>query len=117
MLVDETLLDLLLDVVATMSVRISLVDASLDKVIPSEDLLSPQLEAVQEMEISAIGQCQLALAIPDPALDRLVVIVDSRIGDELVDPVHLHGDLFADRDLASDYGVTKRAVILWNGGV
>ena len=69
------------------------------------------------MEVSCVRERELVLTIADTSLDGLVVIVDPGIGDEVVDAVHLHRDLLVDRDLATYYGVTKRAVITRNGGV
>jgi len=69
------------------------------------------------MQIGAVRQGQLRFAVFDPALHSLVIVIDARVGDQVIDPVHLHGDFLAHRDLAPNYGITKHAVVFGNGSV
>ena len=66
------------------------VHAPLHKVVPAEDLLCPELEAVQQFQITAVRQRQLPLAELDKAIDGLVVVVHAWVCDEVVYPVHFH---------------------------
>ena len=90
LVVNRFLIVLRLVVTAAIALR-GHVDRPFHEVVPAEDLLGPQLEGEQEVEVSTVREGQLALAEADEALYRLIVVVDVRVGDERVDAVHLHG--------------------------
>ena len=73
-----------------MSAGVRYIYAPLHEVVPAEDLLCPELEAVQQFQITAVSQCQLPFAELDKAVDGLIVVVDARVCDEVVYPVHFH---------------------------
>ena len=100
-----------------MTVFIGDIYTSFDEIVPSKDLLTPELEGVKQVEVGPIGQCHLLLREFDPTLHGLVIVIDSRIGNKIVDAVHLHFDLFADRDFAPHYGISKHAVVFRDGSI
>ena len=69
------------------------------------------------MEVGSIGQRELVLAVSDKALYSLVIVVVFRIGDQSIDAIHLAGDLFAYRNLASYDCISKLPVVFWYCGV
>ena len=69
------------------------------------------------MKIRAVGQGQLILTELDPPLNRPIVIVVTGRLDQPVDSVHLHGDLFANRNIPSDDRVSECAIVTGDGGV
>ena len=69
------------------------------------------------MQVGTVGQGQLVLAELDPALYRPVVIVVAGRLDQPVDPVHLHGNFLADRNIAADDRIAECAVVTGDGGV
>jgi len=100
-----------------MTVWIWLIYASFNKVIPSKNLFAPQLECVQQRKIGPISKSQFRFAIGDPSFNRLVVIVNTGIGNKVVNAIHLHGDFFVYRDFPSKNGITKHTVIFGDGSV
>lgn len=93
------------------------VDAAINILVPAKELFAPELERVQHVDGGTVGQGQLVLTEPDPALDGLVVVVVVWVPDEFIDPVHLHGDLITHRNLAAEYGLAKLTIVLWRRGV
>jgi hypothetical protein len=88
-----------------------LVDLSLDEVVPTEDLFSPNLEDGQHLQVGSIGQSELILAVTDEPFDRLIVVPDVWVGNQRIDAIHLLGDLTIDWDLATKNRVTKLSVV------
>jgi L-fucose mutarotase/ribose pyranase (RbsD/FucU family) len=94
-----------------MVVRSGLIDTAFDKVVPPKDLLGPQLERIKHVEITSISQGQLVLAELDEPVDGLVVVVEKRVGDELIDSIHLKPDFSIHRNLSANNCITKAFVI------
>ena len=69
------------------------------------------------MEIGAVGQGEFILTKLDPPLNRPVIIVITGRLDQSVDSVHLHGDLFADRDIPADDRISECTIVARDGGV
>src|SRR5690606_3401339 len=107
----ETLLDPLSDVAASMAVLIGYVDASLDIVEPGEEVFGPKLECIEKFEVRPISESQLILAILDESFNSRIVVIEIRIGDELIDEVHLHCDFLVHGNVATNHGLTKLTVI------
>ena len=97
--------------------QVRIVNASIDEVIPSENLLPPQLECVQQKQISTVGEGELVLAILDPSINGVWIIVHAGIGDKVVDAVHLHGDFLVNGNLAANHLIPEFAVINRRCGV
>jgi hypothetical protein len=88
-LLDQSNLDgSFLVVAAVVSVRGN-VDRPFHEVVPAEDLLGPELEGEQEVEVRSVRQGHFALTEPDETLHHLIVIEDVGVGDERIDAVHL----------------------------
>ena len=104
-------------VVSAASALVRHKDASFYKVVPPKDLFGPELETVQQLHVGAVGQGQLILAKGDKAVHCLVVIVDARVGDQVVDPLHLHGNFPAYGYFATHHGLPKTAVVDRRGRV
>ena len=117
LLLGQPLLDSLGNITAASAIWIWNIDGTVVEIVPAKHLLPPEFEGVQKMKIRAIGQGQLVLAEIDPSLDRPVIIVVTGRLDQSVDPVHLHGDLFADWNIPSDDCVSECAIIAGDGGV
>ena len=100
-----------------MTIGIRLVNRPLYEVIPAKHLLSPQLEGIEEVEIGTVGQSHFGLTVFDPPLNCLVVIVNSRVGDEIVDSIHLHGDFLAYWDFASNHLFSELTVVFGDRSV
>ena len=115
LLVDKPFLDGFADVVPAVPIFIRLIHAALHKVIPTKDLFAPKLKAVEQLQVRAVSQRQFFFAILDPALYHFAVVIDARVGDQVINSIHLHGNLFVDWNLSAHHGIPKHAVILWNG--
>ena len=63
---------------------------SLNKVIPSEDLLGPQLECIQEFKVGAISKRQLLLTKRNEAVYGFVIVVNTGVCDKRINSIHLH---------------------------
>src|SRR4051794_1223519 len=70
-LLDQPDLFRLVLIMAPVITRGGYIDRSVDKVVPTEDLLGPQLEGEQEMEITAFGQGHLTFTEAQKALHRI----------------------------------------------
>ena len=77
-----------------------LVDVLRLEVVPAEDLLSPKFEAWEKVKIVAISERELLLAVKDEPLDWIGVVIYVGVGNERVDPIHLHRDLTVYRNLS-----------------
>src|SRR5688572_3328761 len=108
----QALLHYLVDVNASTTVRKGFVDASVDVVVPAENLFGPHLECVEQMQITAVSECELILAVENEPFCRSRIVVDVRVGDECVDTVHLQRNLPVDRNLAPNNRSTEFAVVL-----
>ena len=100
-----------------LSVLTRYVDGSVLEVPPSENLLRPELERVEKMELLSIGERHLVLAETDEAVDRLVVVVVPTIRNQAIDTVHLHLHLVADRNLAREDLASERLIIPGGCGI
>ena len=103
--------------VTPVTILVRHIDRFLDIVPPPEHFFRPQLEGVQEMKLSSISQSHLGLAEAHEAIDRSVIIVVSRICYTTIDPVHLHLDLPAHRNIATEYLGAELPVVSRRRGV
>ena len=117
LLFGQPLLDPLGHIASASAVRIGYIDRAVVEIVPAEHLFPPKLEGIQEMQVGTVGQGQLVLAELDPALHRPVIIVVTGRLDQPVNPVHLHGNFLADRNIAADDRIAECAVVTGDGGV
>jgi hypothetical protein len=99
LLVDETLLDFAFLEVSSAAVLVLDEDRALDEIPPSEDLLGPEFERVQKDQILTVSESHLRFAEADETLDRKIVIVETRITNAVIDPIHLQFDFVTYRNL------------------
>src|ERR1700757_4077056 len=108
----QSLLYSLVDVASAVIIFSGNVDTSIDEVVPTEDLFSPEFEGRKQMKIAAISESKLVLTVEEEPFNRFVVVPDVWVRDERIDSVHLHGDLPVNRDVALDYCLTELTVVL-----
>ena len=114
---DKPFLDSLSLVVTAMSSGVRHIDAAVHKVVPAKYLFCPKLEGIQQFQVATIGKGQLVLAELYKTLDRLIVIVDAWVCNQVVDPIHLHGDFSAYRNFTPNHGLSKPAIVNRRGRV
>jgi hypothetical protein len=117
LLIDETLLDALPHISATVTIFVRLVYLAFDEVVPAEDLFGPKFERVEEMQVASVCKSELILAILYETFYGFIIIVESWVFDKIVDAIHLHRNLPADGNFTSKYGVSKTAVVDRGGRV
>ena len=113
----QSVFDALLHIASAMPVRVRFIHRALFKVVPSEYLLGPQLEGIQQLQVRSICQGQLPFAKLHEAIHSLVVIPDTGVCDQIVDPVHLHRDFPADGNFAPQHGLPETAVVFWRSRI
>ena len=87
--VDKSPLDRPFNVSATVSFFIRLIDASFHKIIPTEYLFGPDLEGIEKRKVPAIRKSKLVFTISDKTFNRLIIVVNTRIINQFVNPIHL----------------------------
>ena len=112
LLINQALFNSLIDVSAAMVIRIRLIDRTCNKVIPAENLFCPNLERIKKQKVRSICQGQFVLTISNEPLDRILVVIHAGVCNQVINTVHLHGDLSTDRDLATNDCIPKLPVIL-----
>ena len=110
-------LDTLANVMPAMTVRVWLIHGSLNEIKPGQQVFRPQLEAVQQLQVRPVRQGQLVFTVGNKPGNGLVIIIKIRIGDLLVNPVHLHFDFFIDGYFPTKNRISKFAVINRRGSV
>ena len=65
------------------------------------------------MQRRAVGEHQFAFAEFDESFNRVAVVINIRIANEVVDAIHLERDLSANRYLAAHDLVSKYTVVMW----
>lgn len=113
LLVDQALLDATLLVMTAGSILIRDIHRTINKIVPTMHLLGPYLERVKEMQRRAVGEHQFAFAEFDESFNRVSVVINIRIANEVVDAIHLERDLSANRYLAAHDLVSKYTVVMW----
>jgi hypothetical protein len=66
------------------------------------------------MKITSIRESKFIFTVEKEAFNRFIVVVDVRVGDQSIYPIHLHRDFSVDRYLAANYRVTKLTVVSWS---
>src|SRR5262245_16249992 len=97
----------------TMPVEIGFIDTTLDEVEPGQKGFGPQFEAIKQVEIATIGEGELILAVANEPFNGGVVVVEVRIGDQIVYPVHLHGDFPVYRNFTPKNRRSEQTIVFW----
>ena len=117
LLVDEALLHpTLLEMAAGLRL-VGDVDRSLGEEPPAEDLLSPEFEAREQAKIGSVSEGHLRFREADESLHSVAIVIKTGIANPIIDPVHLHLDLLADRDSAGEDIVSELCVISRGSGI
>ena len=111
LLLCKALLYPLLHISATVIVRKRFVYTPCLEVVPAENLLAPKFESVKKMQVTAVRKSKLVFTERDPSFNWRRIIVNGRVSNQCVDPLHFHGDRLANRDLAAHYGVPKHSIV------
>ena len=93
------------------------VDRSLGEEPPAEDLLGPEFEAREQAKIGSVGESHLRFREADESLHSVAIVIKTGIANPIIDPVHLHLDLLADRDTTRKDIFSKLCVISRGSGI
>ena len=69
------------------------------------------------MDWISISKRHLSLNEFDESVDGLIVVVNVGVSDQCVNPIHLKGDLFTNRDYSGKHFLLKGCIVNRNCGV
>ena len=72
---------------------------------------------LQKNQILTVSEGHLRFAEADEPLDRKIVIVETRITNTVIDPIHLQFDFVAYRDLTRQDSCTELSIIARGCGI